>query len=449
MEERDDGGLVLGADINHELVASICVEEPLISPTPSSLFEELTSNLIDQSDIDLYLECDDDKSYAVPQLQDDAPSHSLLGSNVSMRISFPTPPSDTGTDEGFSCKYCKCNFLSQKHLSLHTRTAHGEGSISNGKIKKNAGVDVEGEVNQTNGRKFLLSSPGSAAALVPSLFSPGIPRKIKSNYVKRKHLKKKTVGHLSITKRSKSDSEVVPSKLVDSPSGSGKKKLQMQQESSNETIDVESYSSDSSPGSQKAQESLDKQQISGVSYTCAICMKTYVSKYALKRHVATHSDERPFVCSFPGCKGAFKLKSRLTDHVRYVHKRKTARAVSRSKPLLTSASTPAEQPSHAAEQQLQAKTNTTAKDASAVPNPGNSNLSNGSSASNIPASGKASSSMKFKCPEPNCSREFRDSHNLRNHMCLHTGCLPLKCTQCDYRCVQESSLRWHHNKMHV
>nr|KAG5697090.1 hypothetical protein BaRGS_002006 [Batillaria attramentaria] len=179
MEDKEDGGLALGADINHELLASILVEEPLTAPPPpSSLFEELTSSLMDSANMDLYLECDDDKSYAVPLQQQDLSLHSLLGSNVNMRISFPTPPSDVG-------------------------------------LPMNLDMTL-------------------------------------------------------------------------------------------------------------------KKHIAGVPFTCHICMKTYVSKYALKRHIATHSDERPFICSFPDCKGAFKLKSRLTDHIRYVHKRKTARTASRT-----------------------------------------------------------------------------------------------------------------------
>ncbi|KAK7483664.1 hypothetical protein BaRGS_00025097 [Batillaria attramentaria] len=446
MEDKEDGGLALGADINHELLASILVEEPLTAPPPpSSLFEELTSSLMDSANMDLYLECDDDKSYAVPLQQQDLSLHSLLGSNVNMRISFPTPPSDVGSDEGsLSCKYCKCNFLSQNHLAMHTRTAHGETNHLNGRVKKSSSLERDSiDDGESNGSTSPVQAPGSAAALVPSIFSSGVAKSPKTLKLKRKSVKDKLKNgkHAPFIKKSKSDSEIKPQErqsLQQHPSEGGKVKSEVQYESTNETIDVEHTSPVSSPSSLPMNLDMTlKKHIAGVPFTCHICMKTYVSKYALKRHIATHSDERPFICSFPDCKGAFKLKSRLTDHIRYVHKRKTARTASRSKSLPSTTS-------QSAQDNVQSMVNS-------VPPPQGSNGfdSNGSGSKGL-LGGKPSAYTKtFKCTMPHCSREFRDAYNLRVHMCLHTGHQPLKCSKCDFRCVQKTSLEFHFKKMHA
>lgn len=432
MEDKEDGGLALGSDINHELLASILVEEPLTSPPPSSLFEELTSGLMDSSNIDLYLECEDDKSYAVPQQADELSLHSLLGSNVNMRISFPTPPSDVGSDEGsLSCKYCKCNFLSQNHLAMHTRTAHGESNNLNGRLRKSS---LEKDVligSHTNGKISPLLMPGSGASLVPSIFSSAVAKKPKTMKMKRKAMKEKMKNgkHIPLIKKSKSDSEIKPLEIQSSPplQEGGKVKSEPQYESTNETIDVEHTSPVSSPSSLQVNLDLTMKKQPGVPFTCHICMKTYVSKYALKRHIATHSDERPFICSFPDCKGAFKLKSRLTDHIRYVHKRKTARTAGRSKSLPSSTS-------QSPQNNVQSAKGSNGVDSSAPSSKG--------------LLGGKPKGETFKCTMPNCSREFRDAYNLRVHMCLHTGHQPLKCSKCDYRCVQKASLEWHMQKMH-
>ena len=410
-------------------LASYLMEDP-------AGLEELEGQLQDPpGSIDLHLECEDDQAYALPFSKSALRLH---GNNVSMRISF------SSSGDGLSCRYCKCNFLSESHLGKHMRQFHLESGEDYEDRWGGKDQELSPGPNRANGARFSIPSPRATATFQPTLFSAAAVG-AGGGQKKEKTLKKK---HKSMTKdrrranppitltikKSRSDpgiqlEEPVTPVPESPPAQILQVKCEVLSDSANdETIDVESSSPSSSPTSVKSRLSANfclKKRGSGKPFTCDICMKTYVSKYALKRHIATHSDERPFICNFPGCKGAFKLKSRLTDHVRYVHKKKHQRSVGRSKSLPVT-STPA------------------LAQALLSPSSLSFSSSNGAAANSIIANGKGGSAPKmFKCTINNCSREFRDSHNLRTHMCLHTGHLPLKCPQCDYRCIQKAALDWH------
>ena len=154
------------------------------------------------------------------------------------------------------------------------------------------------------------------------------------------------------------------------------------------------------------------------------------------------SDARPFICSYPECKGAFKLKSRLTDHIRYVHKQKTARTANRSRSLpVTSTPTLAQALLNPA-----SLSNGTTTNGSIVYSDGHNQVINPVAIPNIKTA--VSLPKTFKCSWPNCLREFRDGHNLRMHMCLHTGEMPLRCTLCKYSCIQKAALDIHMKTKH-
>jgi uncharacterized Zn-finger protein len=51
-------------------------------------------------------------------------------------------------------------------------------------------------------------------------------------------------------------------------------------------------------------------------YICLFpgCRKAFIRDYTRLRHHITHQDERPFLCSFPGCDKAFKTYVLRTRH---------------------------------------------------------------------------------------------------------------------------------------
>ncbi|KAG8817343.1 hypothetical protein FRC19_011407 [Serendipita sp. 401] len=49
---------------------------------------------------------------------------------------------------------------------------------------------------------------------------------------------------------------------------------------------------------------------------CKICQKGFPKAYDLKRHMRSHTGEKPFVCTVPGCGKGFVQRSALTVHTR-------------------------------------------------------------------------------------------------------------------------------------
>lgn len=58
-------------------------------------------------------------------------------------------------------------------------------------------------------------------------------------------------------------------------------------------------------------------------FACDQCGKLFLTMSILKRHAHTHNKTRAFLCSFHQCGKSFNIKSRLTDHMRTVHKSKS------------------------------------------------------------------------------------------------------------------------------
>ena len=50
-------------------------------------------------------------------------------------------------------------------------------------------------------------------------------------------------------------------------------------------------------------------------YRCADCTKAFSTKQHLDDHRRTHTGEKPYPCTWPGCPQAFALQSNLTAHL--------------------------------------------------------------------------------------------------------------------------------------
>lgn len=166
------------------------------------------------------------------------------------------------------------------------------------------------------------------------------------------------------------------------------------------------------------------------SFVCDICEKGFYSNTALKRHVVTHSQDRPYACIHENCMKSFKFQGALTDHVKSVHQRKCDKK----------------------SETIDKSVNEKSSDAAIFSN--NSELKNQTSESNasksqIKQDNIKSDSPKFKCNWKNCKMKFRDNFNLEIHMATHTGKKKKKCPYCGFTCIQKTSLDWHLKKKHV
>ena len=443
--------LLSSHDMGTEL-ASLLMDDSVTS-FPQHDLDDMLSN---GSGIDLMLECEDDKTYALPSNNNNG-LRLHTTNNVSMRISFSPPDS-------LSCRYCKCNFLCEVHLVQHMQQFHMESMDEDDDKPEDGNItsssDLELPSSQNGGAYNPAASPQTSTPVNPNFYTSGSVRKAKPQKSKTMSANgAPTHAPLTLTiKKFKSNYEIQPEKREQSPVLSPpvmpmlQEESEAQSDSANETIDVESSSPSSSPNSVKSGPVSGfgvKKLSSGKPFTCDICKKSFQSKYALKRHVATHSEERPFVCTFERCKGAaFKLKSRLTDHIRYVHKLKTPRTQKRSKSIPVTATPSLAKallsPSPLPTPEVDVLGNAAKSGPSTDGPPTNGSI-------DISTNGKpGSKANSFKCPMPNCNREFRDAYNRDTHMALHTGHMPLKCPHapCQYRCIQKHALDWHLKHTH-
>ncbi|KIJ49157.1 hypothetical protein M422DRAFT_161551, partial [Sphaerobolus stellatus SS14] len=55
-------------------------------------------------------------------------------------------------------------------------------------------------------------------------------------------------------------------------------------------------------------------------HECSYCARRFPTPRSLEDHTRTHTGQRPFVCSFPGCGSDFNVMSNLRRHER-THRR--------------------------------------------------------------------------------------------------------------------------------
>lgn len=51
-------------------------------------------------------------------------------------------------------------------------------------------------------------------------------------------------------------------------------------------------------------------------YNCTLCQKKFMRPSSLKIHIYSHTGEKPFHCSFPGCRRRFSVQSNMRRHLR-------------------------------------------------------------------------------------------------------------------------------------
>lgn len=50
-------------------------------------------------------------------------------------------------------------------------------------------------------------------------------------------------------------------------------------------------------------------------HVCSMCPKSFIQKSDLTIHIRSHTDERPFACTVPGCDKKFRTSSHRRDHM--------------------------------------------------------------------------------------------------------------------------------------
>ncbi|KAL9541381.1 hypothetical protein MBANPS3_009156 [Mucor bainieri] len=56
--------------------------------------------------------------------------------------------------------------------------------------------------------------------------------------------------------------------------------------------------------------------IAGKQYICSFCFKKFMRPSSLKIHVYSHTGEKPFNCTHPGCRRKFSVQSNMRRHLR-------------------------------------------------------------------------------------------------------------------------------------
>jgi uncharacterized Zn-finger protein len=54
----------------------------------------------------------------------------------------------------------------------------------------------------------------------------------------------------------------------------------------------------------------------GRKYHCSVCQKKFMRPSSLKIHIYSHTGEKPYRCTFPGCERRFSVHSNMKRHLR-------------------------------------------------------------------------------------------------------------------------------------
>ncbi|KAB7493844.1 Zinc finger protein [Armadillidium nasatum] len=177
-------------------------------------------------------------------------------------------------------------------------------------------------------------------------------------------------------------------------------------------------------------------------YECSICYKVFDHKGNYRKHLRTHTGERPFGCHL--CHYSAAQKGNLQSHIKRIHIRHVPKqenmlqAKVHSKRILKSRSN-----------EYGNLSSIQCKDAALLME---EEQTSGSCSTFLKDSQEMGLAMvkfpkkNFVCPT--CNKMFPHKGNFRKHLQTHTGEKPFLCTLCNYRGTQKIHVLVHMKKIH-
>ena len=422
-------------------------EENVLENINSLDVGEIHSDLLHNLDqMELHLECDDDRNYDMHSISMNKDTNllptSLVGNNVSLRISFANNHSikqEKDSKNEFKCPICIDSFRIETKFRRHMLNLH---QIVN---------------------PFQCKSCMYSASC----------RRLLVKHVNRRHIKSDKTEKLGINSSSQ---ELTIDQVVCTSNQTLRKKSKNKTDDNTQIIagmkvcnetDDSIFKCEECDYTCKQKRSLvlhAKRHTNEFDFQCAVCNKKFLSSVALKRHSKTHQETRPFVCQI--CGKGFKINGALTDHERYVHgKSKKDQVKRRSYDNTETESRSQNLKETESRSHDNGETRSRLQNLKEIESRSHDNNETESRSQNLKeteespiinnktektSNFKNKTERKFKCTFTGCEKLFRDSYNLITHLAIHSGMKGTTCPYCSFKCVQKTSLNWHlkskHNK---
>ena len=442
-----------------------------ISQRVSAELEKVLGDPCAFEDIELYLECSEDDIQSIQKNNTNQSNfasgsfslhagNSAIHNDVTLKISFPVVQNEI---EGSKrCSSCKLSFLSQTDLLNHLNNSNCNVLICrecfyNTKSIKRFLTHMERRhsVSAVNFHDQTWKYKGTAVDSHTEESKRKLP--CATNHTQNEHVNKKSALTFSChlcqyTGKSSKLMKMHYHNLHDLNRGLYRCQSCQFTCLQKRTLDAHS----------KAHDNLFTHQ-------CSECGKRFISNNALKRHSKIHRSKRDYACFI--CKKAFKIKSTLTDHVKRVHKMPTTEAlpvqnqehVSRSvynsdqiiyndktiycayKVDVNGFGKVNDSFSRDIQDEKEIKDVVTADKESCN---GNVKKTASKSSKLQPAQVVKTKNKRFSCTWPNCEKHFRDSYNLSNHYSRHTKVKNIRCSECQFTCIQKAHLNYHLKTKH-